>query len=120
MDMDFRSSFQKALLDNNAIISKATEVMEAHEKATTDLNIQVAILTEVIGRDDKSGIRKLVCLHETDIRGEGNKPGIWTVIGRLTVITGGIITIGGVVLVSYLTEHPAALTNLISKLFPGG
>jgi hypothetical protein len=119
-EMDFRVSFQKALLDNNAIIAKATEVMEAHNKSTSELSTQVAVLTEVIGKDDKAGMRKFICLHEVDIRGEGNKPGLWTVVGRITITVGGICTIGGIVIVSYVMEHPDVFSNLIQKLFPGG
>ncbi len=119
-DMDFRVSFQKALLDNNAIIAKATEVMEAHNKSTTDMNTQVAVLVEVIGKDDSSGLRKIVCQHEKDIRGEKKEPGLWTVVTRISVVTGGILTILGIVILSYIAEHPDALSNIIQKLIPGG
>ena len=119
-DMSFRESFQKALLDNNDLIAKCTQVMEDHAKATGDLSTKVELLTQVIGVDESKGLQKLVCNHEKDIRGDKKEPGLWTVVTRVVWVTGSIVTIGGVVIVSYLTEHPDAFANLISKFFPGG
>jgi hypothetical protein len=115
MDMDFRSSFQKALLDNNELIARANELMDENNKSMVDYKVEMAGWREVIGKDENSGIRKFVCQHEKDIRGEGNKPGLWTVVNRVVVTVGLVTTIGGSALLILFSDHPNLLASFLDK-----
>lgn len=101
MDRDFRVSFQEALLENNKLMH--------------DVRKDLAVLTEVIGKDEKSGIRKIVCQHEKDMRGEDNKPGLWTIINRISWTCAAIVTVGGTGLVVLFQANPDAIASFLSR-----
>ena len=108
MDRDFRASFQKALLSQNELIEKNNVLMQ-------EVRTKLAVWDEIIGKDENSGMRKMICKHEEDIRGKGKEPGLWTVVNRITCACGAIVTVGGSGLLILYKIHPDAITAFLSS-----
>lgn len=98
-DNGWRELFQKLVMENTEAMNKVNNKLSAWD--------------EIIGKDEKSGMRKWMIDYQCKIYGINGKPGVLEVLRRIVWVLGAIITVGGGTIVIFIALHPKEITELI-------